>query len=135
MIESLIPKSEFIGLEGFANLCAGGESPMLASHRQAIEQFMLDKSRGEEARHLEAEMVDHLPIGNPRIREHVRLVLEADHGTIGDEPIDTLGVTEAVTRLRGAEGTSVELLIWRDGREERIAVERAVIDVDESGWR
>lgn len=58
MIEALIPKSEFVGLESHANLCAGGESPMLASHRQAIEQFMHDKSRGEEARHLEAAMVD-----------------------------------------------------------------------------
>ncbi len=58
MIEALIPKSEFIGLEENAHLCAGGESPMLKSHLQAIEQFMIDKSRGELARDLEAEKVE-----------------------------------------------------------------------------
>lgn len=58
MIEALMPKSEFIGLEENAHLCAGGESPMLKSHRQAIDQFMIDKSRGEQARDLEADKVE-----------------------------------------------------------------------------
>lgn len=58
MLEALIPKSEFVGLDGYANLCAGGESPMLKSHQRAIEQFMHDKSRGEHARYLEADKVD-----------------------------------------------------------------------------
>ncbi len=58
MIEALIDKSEFIGLEQTAHLCAGGESPMLCSHRDAIERFMRDKARGEQARHLEAEAVE-----------------------------------------------------------------------------
>ncbi len=55
MIDSLIPKSEFIGLETDINLAAGGESPMLKSHQDAIQQFMRDKSRGELARKLEAD--------------------------------------------------------------------------------
>ena len=58
MIHPLIPKSEFIGLENVAHLAAGGETPMLKSHRQAIDQFMMDKSRGEKARALEADMVE-----------------------------------------------------------------------------
>ena len=58
MIEALVPKSQFVGLEAYANLCAGGESPMLKSHQRAVEQFMLDKSRGEPARHLEAAKVE-----------------------------------------------------------------------------
>jgi selenocysteine lyase/cysteine desulfurase len=58
MIEPLIPKSEFIGIDDNAHLCAGGETPMLKSHRQAVEQFMFDKSRGEVARELEAERVE-----------------------------------------------------------------------------
>ncbi len=57
MTRSLIPKSEFVGLENTANLCAGGETPMLKSHAGAIEQFMLDKSTGERARHLEAQKI------------------------------------------------------------------------------
>ena len=51
MIEPLIPKSEFFGLDDIAHLCAGGESPMLKTHQQAIERFMLDKALGETARH------------------------------------------------------------------------------------
>jgi selenocysteine lyase/cysteine desulfurase len=46
----LIPKSEFIGLEGITHLAAGGETPMLKSHRQAIDQFLIDKSLGEAGR-------------------------------------------------------------------------------------
>ena len=50
MTDSLIPKDQFIGLENIAHLATGGESPMLKSHRQAMDQFMLDKSSGEKAR-------------------------------------------------------------------------------------
>lgn len=58
MIESLIPKSSFVGLETGVNLSAGGETPMLKSHLDAIQQFMRDKSRGELARKLEADKVE-----------------------------------------------------------------------------
>ncbi len=49
--QMLIPKTDFIGLEGVTHLCAGGESPMLKSHRAAIEQFFADKALGEGSRH------------------------------------------------------------------------------------
>ena len=58
MIRPLIAKSEFVGLENITHLAAGGETPMLKSHRQVIDQFMIDKSCGEEARALEAGMVE-----------------------------------------------------------------------------
>ena len=58
MIDSLIPKSKFIGLETEVNLAAGGETPMLKSHEDAVQQFMRDKSRGELARKLEADKVE-----------------------------------------------------------------------------
>ena len=54
MIESLIPKSEFIGIDGLAHLSAGGETPMLKSHLPCVEEFARDKARGESARELEA---------------------------------------------------------------------------------
>lgn len=58
MIRPLIAKSEFVGLENITHLAAGGETPMLKSHRQVIDQFMIDKSCGEKARALEADMVE-----------------------------------------------------------------------------
>lgn len=58
LIRSLIAKSEFVGLDEITHLAAGGESPMLKSHRRAMDQFMADKSLGEQARALQADMVE-----------------------------------------------------------------------------
>ena len=58
MIQPLIAKSDFVGLDDIAHLAAGGETPMLKSHQLAFEQFMIDKARGEEARTREADMVE-----------------------------------------------------------------------------
>ena len=57
-MQSLIAKSEFVGLENVTHLAAGGETPMLKSHRQVFDQFMIDKARGEDARAREADMVE-----------------------------------------------------------------------------
>jgi len=58
MIEPLIPKSAFTGLEGVAHFATGGESPMLRSHLEVMQQFMQDKSRGEPARELEQAVME-----------------------------------------------------------------------------
>lgn len=44
--EPLIPKSEFVGLDGVAHLCTGGEAPWLHSHQRALERFGRHKSGG-----------------------------------------------------------------------------------------
>ena len=43
---SLVPKSEFVGLEGITHLCAGGEAPWLRSHDDACRRFGAFKSGG-----------------------------------------------------------------------------------------
>jgi selenocysteine lyase/cysteine desulfurase len=58
MIESLINKSEFIGLDNIAHLATGGEAPMLRSHHQVLQQFLSDKSAGEPARDLQAQVME-----------------------------------------------------------------------------
>lgn len=58
MIQSLIPKSSFVGLEGIAHLAVGGEVVMLKSHIDAVHQFMVDKSKGEPARDLETGVME-----------------------------------------------------------------------------
>ena len=58
MIQPLIAKSAFVGIENVVHLAAGGEAPMLKSHRRVFDQFMVDKSQGEMARVLEADMVE-----------------------------------------------------------------------------
>lgn len=42
----LYPKSDFVGLEGVHHLAAGGETPMLKSHFEAMAQFASDKAIG-----------------------------------------------------------------------------------------
>ena len=56
MRHSLIPKNEFIGIGDAAHLSAGGETPMLRSHLDAIARFANDKAAGEPARTLEDDM-------------------------------------------------------------------------------
>src|SRR5579859_7995385 len=43
---SLIDADEFIGLEGIAHLCCGGEAPFLRRHLDACARFAADKSDG-----------------------------------------------------------------------------------------
>jgi len=47
---ALIPKDQFIGLDTVIHLGVGGESPMLKSHRDAVERFFSDKALGETGR-------------------------------------------------------------------------------------
>ncbi len=58
MTDALIPKSDFVGLEGVAHFATGGEGPMLKSHLDAFEQFCLDKGRGELARGIQHAVLD-----------------------------------------------------------------------------
>lgn len=46
MAVSLLPKSDFIGVEDVAHLAAGGETPFLKRNADALLRFALDKSRG-----------------------------------------------------------------------------------------
>ncbi len=58
MVDSLITKSDFVGLENKAYLATGGEAPMLRSHLDVMQQFMLDKSSGEPGRDLQAAVME-----------------------------------------------------------------------------
>jgi len=55
MTKALIPPSKFVGLDGKIHLAAGGETPMLKSHHDAVSQFMHDKAQGESGRRLLAD--------------------------------------------------------------------------------
>ncbi|MGH2458492.1 MAG: aminotransferase class V-fold PLP-dependent enzyme [Chloroflexota bacterium] len=46
MTTALIDPSEFVGIEGTAHLCTGGEAPMLRTHLDALARFAADKGGG-----------------------------------------------------------------------------------------
>ena len=58
MVDSLIPKSSFVGLDGIAHLATGGESPMLRTHLDVVKKFMADKGQGEPSRDLQDAVMD-----------------------------------------------------------------------------
>jgi cysteine desulfurase/selenocysteine lyase len=45
-VAGLVPKSDFIALEGVTSLVSGGEPPLLKRHRDAFESYAHDKARG-----------------------------------------------------------------------------------------
>ena len=100
MTSALIPKSEFIGLEGVAHLAAGGESPMLVTHREAIEQFMRDKARGEFARQLESDVVE-------RTRDKCGLLFGVDADDITFLSNASEGINNVAYGLDWREGDNV----------------------------
>ena len=46
MIHALVPRSDFVGLEGVTHLAAGGEAPWLAAHTEALALLARDQSGG-----------------------------------------------------------------------------------------
>ena len=46
MIQALVPRSDFVGLEGVTHLAAGGEAPWLAAHTEALSLLARDQSGG-----------------------------------------------------------------------------------------
>src|SRR5215207_481004 len=45
-MSALAPKGDFIGVEDGVHLAAGGETPFLKSHVEALTRYALDKSAG-----------------------------------------------------------------------------------------
>jgi cysteine desulfurase/selenocysteine lyase len=54
-VPGLVPKSDFIGIDDRAHLAAGGETPFLKTHLDALARYAQDKSDGMPGRHREIE--------------------------------------------------------------------------------
>jgi cysteine desulfurase/selenocysteine lyase len=96
----LVPKSDFIGLEGVAHLAAGGETPLLRRHLDAAACFAADKALGLAGRErFEA------------VRERVRARLAA---MLGMQPGDfallgsaSQGIAQVISSIRWRAGDNV----------------------------
>ena len=69
---ALIDKREFVGLDGVAHLCTGGEAPWLRSHTTTCERFGALKSGGMASRE---EMFAIGEIGRASCRERVSTIV------------------------------------------------------------
>jgi len=138
MIQSLIKKNQFIGLESVAHLAAGGETPMLKSHMNAVQQFMADKGCGELARELEAAKLE-------QARRKCARLFSADAEEITFLSNATEGINNVVFGLDWKQGDNIivvdvefpsGLLPWTQLRQRGVEIrivrhKNWFIDLDE----
>ena len=93
----LFDPAEFRIGAGIAHLCAGGETPFLHRHDEALRRYAIDKSSGEAGRHAQEAEVD-----------RARALAAAKWGVA----IEDIGIVSSV-----AEGMSmlIESIDWRPG--------------------
>ena len=137
----LVPKSDFIALESVTSLVAGGEPPLLKTHRQAFEEYARDKARGyagywqhwavtEEVRYLVAALLN-LQAGDISLvgsaSEGISQVISSIDWQPGDNAVTTAieyasGVY-AFSGLRkfGVEAKTIEPRRWQVGVDDLLA--------------
>ncbi len=124
MTEALISPAEFIGLEDLIHLGVGGESPMLKSHRDAVEQFFSDKALGETGRERLDETVS-------RCREKAARLLNVSAQDIAFLSTSSEGINVLVYGLSWQPGDNViicdvefpsEILPWTRLQQQGVEI-------------
>jgi len=120
----LIPKSEFIGLEKLTHLSAGGESPTLKSHREAVERFFADKALGEVSRERMDETVR-------RCRQKVGVLLGVPPDEVAFISTSSEGINLLAHALKWRSGDNIvvcdvefpsEVLPWTRLRDQGVEI-------------
>lgn len=99
-MNSLIPKTEFIGIENVVHLAAGGESPVLASSAAAVNRFLLDKGVGMPSR-------ERMYATAARARERLGRLLNAKAQDVGLLWNATAGLHAVVLGIEWQPGDNV----------------------------
>ena len=97
---SLLEKSAFRGLENITHFCAGGETPVLKSHAQAVEKFFHDKSNGLAGRE---RMIDL----HGRVKERLAELIRLPASDIAFFLNSSEGVSTALAALDIAAGDNI----------------------------
>ncbi|MFZ9858776.1 MAG: aminotransferase class V-fold PLP-dependent enzyme [Roseiflexaceae bacterium] len=96
----LYPKLDFIGLEGVHHLAAGGETPMLKSHLDAIAQFAADKALGMHGR-------ERFFAVRQRAAHQLASMLSVDAGDIAFVGSSSAGINQVTHALHWQSGDEV----------------------------
>lgn len=96
----LIAPDAFVGLERVTHLAAGGETPALRSHADAVGRFMADKSAGMPGRERLFETVG-------RVRSKAGRLLNMDAADVGFLLNASDGLTLAASELDAGAGDNV----------------------------
>ncbi len=131
---SLIEKSEFLGVENFTHLAAGGEAPVLLDNLTAVNRFILDKGIGMPGR-------ERMFATASKTRERLASLLGATAAEVALLWNATAGLHAVVTGMRWRPGDNIVaaasefpslLSIWHaSGAEVRLVGANAGVSVDE----
>lgn len=99
-MSSLAPKSDFIGVEERTHLAAGGETPFLKSHVEALTRYALDKSAGLPGRARQLAVHD-------RARERAAQLLGVDKDEVAFLPSTSDGVNIVAQTIDFRPGDNV----------------------------
>ena len=100
MIQALVPRSDFVGLEGVTHLAAGGEAPWLAAHTEALSLLARDQSGGMPGRANKDATVE-------RARERAARLLGVDPADVALLSSTTEGVNVLALALDWRPGDTV----------------------------
>ena len=96
----LIDKSEFVGLDGVAHLCTGGEAPWLRAHTAACERFGALKSAGMAGR-------EEMFVTGERARARAARLLGVTPGEVAFLAHSSEGLNQAVRSVEWRAGDNV----------------------------
>ena len=99
-MSSLAPKGDFIGVEERVHLAAGGESPFLKSHVEALTRYALDKSAGLPGRWRQLEV-------HNRARERAATLLGVSTDEVAFLPSTSDGVNMVAQTIDFKPGDNV----------------------------
>ena len=135
MIQALVPRSDFVGLEGVTHLAAGGEAPWLAAHTEALSLLARDQSGGMPGRADKDATVE-------RARELAARLLGVDSADVALLSSTTEGVNVLALALDWQPGDTVVVeaiefpslvFPWAKLREQGVEI-RIVRPSDGSQW-
>jgi cysteine desulfurase / selenocysteine lyase len=96
----LVPKSDFVGLEGVVHLVAGGETPMLQRHAAAYARFAADKATGLPGRVLFEE-------ARGRVRQRLASMLGMQPGDIALVGSSSEAIGQVISSIAWQPGDNV----------------------------
>ena len=135
MIQALVPRSDFLGLEGVTHLAAGGEAPWLAAHTEALSRLARDQSGGMPGRAGKDATVE-------RARELAARLLGVDSADVALLSSTTEGVNVLALALDWQPGDTVVVeaiefpslvFPWAKLKEQGVEI-RIVRPSDGSQW-
>jgi selenocysteine lyase/cysteine desulfurase len=128
----LLSPTDFVGIDGVAHLCAGGEAPVFRSHLTALERFAADKSDGMAGR-------DRMFDCYGRAKQHLSSLVGRPAGDIALLSSASEGVNVVVNGLPWKPGDNAVVadleypsLVYPLGRLQRHSVDIRVVPTRDS---